>query len=177
MSPYCSDPVHARFGAELVKKKCRRRFDRFAHVDHGAQGLVIDLNQLQRVFRRASVAGRHGAEGLADVADFFDRAGILVNGPLETGGVAPGLEWLGESLDVFRSDHRHHVGVFERLGRVDRVNFCVSMGATQYHRLEHARQYEIIRIKTAAGNVTRAFLAAGTTTNNFSHSSFLWPRP
>src|SRR4030095_10771947 len=51
------------------------------------------------------------------------------------------------------------------------------MRAAQNHRLEHPRQSEIIRVETAARHVTGAFLAAGATADELSHSSFLLPRP
>src|SRR4029434_4204296 len=51
------------------------------------------------------------------------------------------------------------------------------MRAAQNHRLEHTRQSEIIRVETAAGNVTGTFLAARATADELSHSSFLLPRP
>jgi hypothetical protein len=43
----------------------------------------------------------------------------------------------------------------------------VGVGAAQHHRLEHARQSEIIRIETSARNVTGTFFATGTGTDVF----------
>ena len=83
MSPYCSEPRPGQVGAQFIEQRCRRWLDRLAHVDHGAQRLVIDLDQFQGVFRRAAIARRHGADGFADIADFLHCAGVFIDGPLQ----------------------------------------------------------------------------------------------
>src|SRR5262249_2005382 len=159
--------------AQFVEQSCRRRLDRFAHVDDGSERFVIDLNQFERVFRRAAIARRYGADGLADVPDLFDGTGILVDGPFETGGISSRLERFRKPFNVLRRDHRHHVEILERFRRVDGIDLGVGVGAPQNHRLKHAWQPEIIRIETAARHVTGTFFAADARTDVFfiSHKS------
>ena len=133
---------------------------------------VVDLNQLQRVFRRATVTRRYGADGLADVTDFFDGTGILIDGPFETGGISARLEGLRKLFDIVRRDHSHHVRVFEHFGGIDGIDLCVRVRAAQNHRLEHAGQKKVIRVETAARHVTGAFFTAGVRTDVFFVSHY-----
>ena len=98
-------------GAEFVKQSRRRWFDRLVDVDIGTQRFVVDLDQLQGIFRRAAIPGGHRADRFADIADFVHGAGVLIDRALQTGGIAARLERLGQFFNIVGGDHGKDVGI------------------------------------------------------------------
>src|SRR4030095_8726912 len=64
-------PRPGQVSAQFIEQGCRRGLDRLAHVDYRAEWLVVDLDQLERVFRRAAVARRYGADRVNAAPELF----------------------------------------------------------------------------------------------------------
>ena len=57
----------------LLMHERRSRLRRFEHIVDSGQCLVIDLDELERVFRRAPIDRCHGHHGIADDSRLFPR--------------------------------------------------------------------------------------------------------
>ncbi|OWK21852.1 hypothetical protein AJ88_12415 [Mesorhizobium amorphae CCBAU 01583] len=88
------------------------------------QHLVVDLDQLQRLPRRAGVDGRHRCHSVAVIERLAARHAIVED-------VIHGRIAIGEVRQIGRGDHRLHAGKLLRFRGVDLRDFRMRVRASE----------------------------------------------
>ena len=156
-------------GAELVVDDGCARGERQFGIEHGRQRIEIEIDQLGCVFRRIAVLRHDDSHRLADVPDLIvrqqrllriDELVLHLRRPFARQrklGVRHRRQKLGELRAGQRIDNAGRRGGARH---IDRFYARMSDRASDKHRMQHMRQFEIGDELAAAGEET-AILAPG----------------
>jgi len=105
---------------------------------HRRQRLIIDLDQLERVFRRALIHRRHRHHGIAGIANFFHGKYRLIAKRRTEVRVDP------RHLRDFRAS-QHNRDAAQRLGLrfLDPRDPRMRIRAAQHGDMQHARHFDV----------------------------------
>ena len=124
-----------------------------AYVDHRRQGVVLHVDQLERVARRVAVLGHHERDLLALEPDLVGgEHGLHVVGQ----GGHPGQPLSGQ---VGAGDDRLHLGVGQRGGRVDADDPGMGDGRAQDREVQHPGQLDVVDVAAHPADEARVLLA------------------
>ena len=122
----------------LLMDERRSRLCRFEHVVHCGQYLIIDLDELKCVFRRAPIDRRHGNHGIADKADSFHSEDRLI-----------AKRWPEVRIDsrhlrdLCTRQYNGHASQRFSLGFLDARNPRVRIRAAQNGHMQHAGHFNV----------------------------------
>ena len=141
--------------ARLLEQQRRVRRDRILEERDALQRLVLDLDQLQRVFGDIAVLGHHHRHRLAHVAHLVDRAHVEFHARLDHArnrARHPG--------DLGAGDDADHACKLLGAARVDAEDLRVRVGRAQDRRVAQTRhRFEIVDEAPAAGEQRLILLA------------------
>jgi hypothetical protein len=124
--------------------------DRGLHVDHHAERVVVDVDELGRVHRLRLGLGDHDRDGLTDEPDLADGQGRartqLVGGKEREARL---------EVQVVGGEHRDDTGGFLRLGHVDVCDGGVREGGADERGEEHAVGPHVVDVGAATAHEVR----------------------
>ncbi len=141
--------------AQAVMQHRRRRIERRDRVDHGRQRLVLDVDQVERVFRQIAVGGRHDGDGFAHIAHPVER-----DRPAFDRRLHPDHEARRELGNVGAADDGDHAWGGSGAREIDPHDASMGMRRAQHRGVERAGFLaEIVDESSAAGQERRIFNA------------------
>ena len=106
-------------------------------------GLVIDLDEVHRVFGSGPILGDDGADRLAAEPHLVDGEPVLHR--LAAGkAVGHAAEWIDLSKKLLARQHLDDAGQLSRLGGIDGIKPGVGVLAAQERHVVHARQLDVV---------------------------------
>ncbi len=136
---------------------------RFFHRENGRQCLVLDFDEVERLFRDLLADGSDRGDAIAPVADFVIED-VLVLGHRR--GARMGRSVVEDARHVVVREHRLHAGKRKRLRRIDAPDPRVSDGAALDLGVQHARQRDVAGIPRLAGHLAQGVDALDAVTDD-----------
>ena len=131
-----------------------------SRVRHGGLGLVVDLDQLERVVRLVGVLGDDDGDDIADVANrLLGDAGIGRDLQVGVGHEPCARHRLEGVCRVRPGVDGEDAGCARRTGCVDLPDRRVGMRAAQHRRMHHAGQGDVVGIGCGSGEQPGIFTA------------------
>jgi hypothetical protein len=132
-----------------VHDRTARRIGLLA-VEHERQRLVLDLNQLRRIFRERAAVGDHRGDPFARIAGDVDgeRAARHLR------RIEAGEEWRGRRRELAAVEHVMHAGKVERRRFVHAQDARRGIRAGHHRDIPHAGQHDVSGEATLAGDET-----------------------
>ena len=157
-------PVEGEIARHVIVQQRRARFQRFGLIGDGGQWLVIDVNQVERVFGGIRVFGDDDGHAVAGIAHFINRQDApLGDGHFLTVDHAdfqrPGArQGTDASIGQILAGVDGHDAV-QLLGLVgiDAANAGMAVRASQHGHVGLAGQGHILSVIALAGNQARVF--------------------
>ena len=142
-------------GAGLFEKQRRAGRDRIVKVRDAGQRLVVDFDQLQRVFGDIAVDRHDHGHRLAAVARLGGRADLEAHL-----GAHDARDDAGHLRDLRAGDHADHAGKLLCGAGVDAADAGMRVRRTQDRRVAHpGHRLEVVHEPAAAGQERCVFLA------------------
>ena len=137
---------------------------RFGHVDHGAQHLVVHINQLSGVLGLLQRLGHHHGDVVTHVAHFVQRQdGVwrLLHGLAVGAGDQPAARQAANFSvsHVLADQHVDHAGRSLSGLDVDALDACMRMRRAHKHRVGLAGDVDVVGVLAAAGEKAIVFFA------------------
>ena len=140
--------VEVDVGADLLVDQRRFRCQRFLYRRYGAEGFVIDLDEIDGVFGRVRVFREYDGNDLANVANPIGSDDGPV-GRLETGPIVVGAHRFDVVPDIGRGYHRDDAGNGRGSLRIDRADQTMRNGAPHEAEVQGLRRLGHIVEETA----------------------------
>jgi len=130
--PPPEDPLQHDVRAALFVDERASRLHGLDGVDHGLQGLVVHVDELEGILGHVAAGGRHGRYRLSHVARLVRRHAVGAPA-LRHGGARE-----APAEGVFRRDDGRHARQLLGLARVDAFDARMGEGAAQNRAVQHA---------------------------------------
>ena len=114
-------------------------------VKHDIERIILDIDQLKRVFEGVFIAGHHNGQRVADVFDLINRQRpkdrpVGLAGQVRRAHIR---QHRPQVFDICAGEHGPHAGQGRRLSGVYGRDFCVGVDAAHKAHDDHARQNDI----------------------------------